>query len=434
MRGVFRYLVLAGMLLAAAVGATMAVAAEKSAADESSAYEELRLFTDVLSIVRKSYVEPVDLSQLVHGAIEGMLATLDPHSGYMPPEMFEEMQIDTTGEFGGLGIEITMEDGVLTIVTPLEDTPASRAGLQPGDQIVRIEEKSTKNMNLMEAVRLMRGPAGTKISLTIAREGEERLLEVSLVREVIKIHSVKARLLDDGIGYVRIAQFQEHTADDLHRALDALAAEAGGEIDGLILDLRNNPGGLLEQAVKVADAFLNEGLIVYTEGRDEQSQMSFSAVDDGSEPDCPLVVLINSGSASASEIVAGALQDQHRALILGTRSFGKGSVQTIIPLEDGSGLRLTTARYFTPSGTSIQAKGIRPDIEVHPLKAEEELAGEHLREADLENHFDAPVEDRSHPASPSRLSDEDRRDYQLMRAFDLLRGMQVFRALSRPAA
>ncbi|TYO98746.1 carboxyl-terminal processing protease [Geothermobacter ehrlichii] len=433
MRGVFRHLILTGILLVAAAGMAQAAAPDKAAGDEKSAYEELRLFTDVLTIVRKSYVEQVDLSQLVHGAIEGMLATLDPHSGYMPPEMFEEMQIDTTGEFGGLGIEITMEDGVLTIVTPLEDTPASRAGLQPGDQIVRIEEKSTKNMNLMEAVRLMRGPAGTEISLAIAREGEERLLEVSLVREIIKIHSVKARLLDDGIGYVRIAQFQERTADDLRRALDDLVAETGGELDGLVLDLRNNPGGLLEQAVKVADAFLKEGLIVYTEGRDEESQMSFSAEADGTEPDCPLVVLINSGSASASEIVAGALRDHRRALILGTRSFGKGSVQTIIPLEDGSGLRLTTARYFTPNGTSIQARGIRPDIEVHSLKTTEEIGGEHLREADLENHFDAPEEGPSRPAS-SRLSDEDRADYQLMRALDLLRGMQVFRSLSRPAA
>ncbi|GAB4166496.1 MAG: S41 family peptidase [Geothermobacteraceae bacterium] len=401
---------------------------------EQDDYHQIRRLTDVLGLIRKSYVEEVALDRLVDGAIEGMLASLDPHSGYMPPEMFEEMQIDTTGEFGGLGIEITMEDGLLTIVTPLEDTPAFRAGLQPGDQIVKIDDQVTKDMDIMEAVRLMRGEVGTSVRLTIAREGSESLIEVSLVREIIQIHSVKSRLLDAGVGYIRLAQFQERTAEDLYQALDALGAENGAPLSGLILDLRNNPGGLLDQAVAVADTFLKDGLIVYTEGRDPESVLRFSAADDGNEPDCPLVVLINSGSASASEIVAGALHDHGRALIMGTRSFGKGSVQTIIPLESGAGLRLTTARYYTPSGTSIQARGIEPDVVVRPLSATEKEESGHLREADLDNHFDTPENGTPREGEPSRLSAEDRADYQLMRAYDLLRGLKLFSGRIRKAS
>jgi len=392
-------------------------------------YEELQLFTDVLSIIQKSYVEPVDLHELVQGGIRGMLETLDPHSSYMLPEDYREMKIDTRGEFGGLGIEITQRDGVLTIVAPIEDTPAFRAGLQAGDQILKIEETSTKNLTVMDSVKLMRGPAGSPLRITVFREGFETPREFTLVREIIQIKSVKSHLLDNQIGYVRLVQFQERTAEDLQQALDALRAEAKGELAGLILDLRNNPGGLLDQAVQVSDLFLPSGLIVYTEGREEGSRMSFSAHRQGTEPAYPLVVLIDGGSASASEIVAGALHDHDRGLILGTQSFGKGSVQTIIPMSDGSGLRLTTARYYTPSGTSIQATGITPDLLVPQLELPEVAKTERPREANLDNHFSVePSETTVTPqnASHPALSAEDRGDYQLLRAYDLLKGMQIF--------
>jgi carboxyl-terminal processing protease len=393
-------------------------------AEAASQYQDLELFTDVLSIVRRSYVEEVPMKDLIYGAINGMLASLDPHSGFMPPEMYKEMKIDTSGEFGGVGIEITVKDGILTIVTPIEDTPAFRAGLQAGDQILKIEEKLTKDMGIMEAVKMMRGPKGSNVSITIMRDSFDKPREFILVREIIKIRSVRARTLEDGFGYVRIAQFQERTADDLQAAL------AG---------LRNNPGGLLEQAVKVSDAFLEDGLIVYTEGREDGSQMKFSAQKKGTEAFAPMVVLINGGSASAAEIVAGALQDHRRGVIMGTQSFGKGSVQTIIPLGDDSGLRLTTARYFTPNGTSIQARGITPDIVVHPSEVKEAADGSPFREQDLKNHFEMPEkpEQESRPSRPEQkfsLDEEALGDYQLIRALDLLKGWKILQSLDRPAA
>jgi len=401
----------------------------------AEAYQELQLLTDVLSLIQKSYVEEVDLHSLIEGGINGMLDTLDPHSGYLSPEMYREMKIDTRGEFGGLGIEITLVDGLVTVVAPIEDTPADRAGIQAGDQIVRIEGQSTKNLSIIEAVKLMRGPAGKAITISVMREGFDKPRDFSIVREVIKVKSVKAKLLDEAIGYVRLVQFQERSADELAAALDQLRSQSGGSLAGLILDLRNNPGGLLDQAVRVSDLFLKEGLIVYTEGRDEGSQMSFSAHRDGTEPNYPLVLLINGGSASASEIVAGALHDQRRALLLGTQSFGKGSVQTIIPLSDGSGLRLTTARYFTPSGTSIQARGILPDVEVAQRDLEPIDNPEQFREENLEHHFTPSGE--SSPAGqreePTRLTAEDRQDFQLMRALDLLKGMKILSHLAAEA-
>jgi carboxyl-terminal processing protease len=407
-------------------------------AETTPQYQDLQLFTDVLSIVRKSYVEEVPMKKLIYGAINGMLASLDPHSGFMPPEMYKEMKIDTRGEFGGLGIEITIRDGVLTVVSPIEDTPAYRAGLQAGDQILKIEDKFTKDMGIMDAVKLMRGPKGTKITITIMRDSFEKPKEFTLVREIIKIRSVKARNLQDGIGYVRITQFQERTADDLHGALTALHEENEGALTGLILDLRNNPGGLLDQAVRVSDTFLSEGLIVYTEGREEGSRMKFTAHPKDTEPPYPMVVLINGGSASASEIVAGALKDHKRAVIMGTQSFGKGSVQTIIPLSDDSGLRLTTARYFTPDGTSIQATGITPDIVVNPVEIKEVKENDHFREKDLKNHFEIEAPEKTAPPPASepepKLDKETRSDYQLMRALDLLKGMQILRGLERQAA
>jgi carboxyl-terminal processing protease len=407
-------------------------------AEASPQYQDLELFTDVLSIVGKSYVEEVPMKDLIYGAINGMLASLDPHSGFMPPEMFKEMQIDTSGEFGGVGIEITVKDGILTIVSPIEDTPAYRAGLEAGDQILKIEEKFTKDMGIMEAVKMMRGPKGSKVSITIMRDSFDKPREFILVRELIKIRSIKARTLEDGFGYVRVTQFQERTADDLQAALERLRKENGGSLSGLVLDMRNNPGGLLDQAVKVSDAFLESGLIVYTEGREEGSQMKFIAHQKGTEPLYPLVVLINGGSASAAEIVAGALQDHRRGVVMGTQSFGKGSVQTIIPLGDNSGLRLTTARYFTPNGTSIQAKGITPNIVVHPGEIKEEVDSSHFREKDLKNHFETPgkpeQESPSGPVQKFSLDEEALGDYQLLRALDLLKGWKILKGLERPAA
>ncbi len=401
----------------------------------SNDYQDMQLFTDVLSIVRRSYVEDVSLKDLIYGAIEGMLASLDPHSGFMPPDIYKEMKVDTRGEFGGLGIEISKREGVLTIVAPIEDTPASRAGLQPGDQILKIEDAYTKDMEIMEAVHLMRGAPGTSISITIMRQDFEKPQVFALKREIIKVKSVKAKTLEKGFGYVRLTQFQEHSSADLARALQTLRQENGGALSGLVLDLRNNPGGLLDQAIEIADQFLAEGLIVYTRGRESDAQMEFSAKRGGTESDYPMVVLINGGSASASEIVAGALQDHARAVIMGTRSFGKGSVQTIIPLTDESGLRLTTAKYFTPKGTSIQALGIVPDIEVLPAEIKERKEQAHFREKDLKNHIDTAGEPAGSGDVIPVLDAEARGDYQLLRALDLLKGWMLLKGMkAAPAA
>ncbi len=408
-------------------------------AESGQDYQELKLFTDVLAIVRKSYVEEVPMKDLIYGAINGMLGSLDPHSSFMPPDVYKEMRVDTRGEFGGLGIEITIRDQMLTVVSPIEDTPAFRAGLKAGDQIIMIGEESTKDMTIMDAVKKMRGPKGTSVTISVMRDDFEKPQEFTLVRELIKIQSVKAKTLEDGFGYVRLTQFQERTGDDLQKALEKLHQENPQGLSGLILDLRNNPGGLLDQAVKVSDLFLDGGLIVYTEGREEGSAMKFTAHQDGTEPDYPLVVLINGGSASASEIVAGALHDHDRAVILGTQSFGKGSVQTIMPLSDASGLRLTTARYFTPAGISIQAKGITPDIVVPAMeiKEVEEGRGLRLREKDLTNHFEegSPAVTTEPAATPRfQLDQAARQDYQLLRALDLLKGYRIMQEITHKAA
>jgi carboxyl-terminal processing protease len=400
-------------------------------------YRDLKLFTDVLSIVRDHYVDEVKTGDLIQGAINGMLLTLDPHSAFMTPEAFQEMQIDTRGEFGGIGIEITIRDNVLTVVSPIEDTPADRAGLMAGDQIVKIGDKPTKDMTLVDAVRMMRGAKGTRLTITIMRDALATPREFTLIREIVKIRSVRSKLLGEGIGYIRIAQFQENTAEELKKGLEEMRRRNGADLSGLILDLRNDPGGLLDQAVKVVDLFLKEGLIVYTEGRDDQSRMRFLARDDGNEPACPMVTLINGGSASASEIVAGALQDHRRAVLLGTPSFGKGSVQTVIPLADNYGLRLTTALYYTPSGRSIQAKGITPDILVHPLQAKE-VERPVFREEDLDHHLDPGKEKPGSDAGKDRgaftLSPQEQGDYQLMRALDLLKGWRLLKGLNQGAA
>ena len=424
------YALLFALTLILLLGAVSFERFEVPRANAANDYQELQIFTDVLTIVKRSYVEEVTIKDLVYGAIEGMLVSLDPHSGFMPPEIYKEMKVDTRGEFGGLGIEISLRDGVLTIVAPIEDTPASRAGLQSGDHILKIEDQYTKGMEIMEAVQLMRGAPGTPVSLTIMRSTFEKPQEFTLNREVIKVKSVKSKTLEDGFGYVRLTQFQERSAEDLSKALEKLRVENGDTLQGLILDLRNNPGGLLDQAVEVADRFLSQGLIVYTQGRDEDAKMEFSASRRDTEPDYPIVVLINGGSASASEIVAGALQDHGRAVIMGIQSFGKGSVQTIIPLSDKSGLRLTTARYYTPNGSSIQARGIVPDVEVLQSEIKEVKEFEHFREKDLKHHFDT----ESNGVIPTKeeakqLDEESRGDYQLMRALDLLKGWRIFQGL-----
>jgi len=411
----------------------------RSSAQTANDYESIELFTDVLSIVKKSYVEEVDTKKLIYGAINGMLTSLDPHSSFMPPEMYKEMKIETKGSFGGLGIEISIKDGILTVISPIEDTPAYKAGIKAGDQILRIDDKFTKDLSIMEAVKRMRGNKGTRVVLTIMREGFDKPKEFPLIRDIIQVKSVKFKTLDEGYGYIRIAQFQEKTDDDIVNALASLKKSNKGKLHGLVLDLRNDPGGLLDQAVRVADHFLPEGkLIVYTEGREKDSKMRFIAQKGEKEPEYPIVVLINSGSASASEIVAGALQDHKRAVIMGTQSFGKGSVQTIIPLSDDSGLRLTTARYYTPSGRSIQAKGISPDIIVErvELTSTERKDGLHIREKDLENHFETdqiePIEKKKEDVVPPYKIDEQiKADYQILRALDLLKGWDILKNMGR---
>lgn len=437
---------------------------QRVVAVDQDSYDELETFTNILTIVQKNYVEEVGTQELMEGAVNGMLASLDPHSAYLTPELYKELQVDTKGSFGGLGIEITNRSGVLTVVSPIEDTPAFRAGIQPGDQIVKIEDELTKDMSLMDAVKLMRGPRGTDITISIRREGLADFLEMTLTRENIQIESVKSKSLGNGYGYIRITQFQERTGPAVIEALAALNETAEGDLEGLILDLRNDPGGLLSQAVQVSDAFLDSGMIVYTDGRLENQKQKYFARKAGSHTEFPMIVLVNGGTASAAEIVAGALQDHHRALVLGTETFGKGSVQTILPLDESSALRLTTARYYTPSGRSIQATGVVPDIYFeNELPAGETAAARSeplvLRESNLPKHLesgepgsgeiDAGSESSADPESnedadadktsdqgPSDAADsrglklgEPGRDPQLDRAIELLKSWRVFRTI-----
>jgi carboxyl-terminal processing protease len=413
--------------------------ARRVGADIESAYGKLKVLADVLAIVERNYVEPVKTNNLINGAINGMLETLDPHSNYMTPEVYKEMQTETRGSFGGIGFEITIRDKVLTVVAPIEDTPASRAGIQSGDLILRIDGKSTKDMTLMEAVKLMRGPQGTQVTITIMRQGFTEPKDLTLTRAIIPIRSVRSRMLEPGYGYIKLSQFIERTFPDMEAALKKLEGR-DGSLKGLILDLRNNPGGLLEQAVKVADEFLNSGMIVYTEGRVEGQKMKFFAQKKEKMREFPMIVLVNGGSASASEIVAGALQDHGRAVILGTQTFGKGSVQTIIPLEDGSALRLTTARYYTPNGRVIQAQGITPDIVVPDLipEGKRNTAPRFMREKDLEHHLQGEGEKAApeKPAEPAKKPEAEAaqkpaEDPPLDRALELLKTWQILNKVSK---
>ncbi len=429
-------------------------------AKSQDTYKSLETFADVLSLIQRNYVEEVDTQKMIDGAIRGMLATLDPHSSYMKPDDFKELQVETKGSFSGIGIEITIKDNILTVVSPIEGTPAFKKGIKAGDKIIKIEGEITNDMSLMDAVKRLRGTKGSKVTISIHREGWTDLKDITIVRDVIPIHSVRSKMLEPGYGYVRVTSFQSQTADDLKKALDKL--DHDGELNGLILDLRNNPGGLLDQAVEVSDLFVNEGVIVSTEGRIKDQNMVFKAHNNGDHYDFPMVVLVNEGSASASEIVAGALKDHKRALILGAQTFGKGSVQTIIPMRDGAGLRLTTARYYTPNGTSIQATGITPDIIVPstfdaPEKSEESAKQPHfLREKDLKHHFEngsskeegeegvTSGEEGNAEETPSvtksdekakgkdkdkKISTELARDRQLNTALMLLKGINVFGTL-----
>ena len=417
--------------LGLAIGQGVWAEREQQATATTLPLNELRTFTEVFARIKQDYVEPVSDKKLLENAIRGMVSGLDPHSSYLDPEDFKDLKVGTTGEFGGLGIEVGMEDGFVKVIAPIDDTPAQRAGVKAGDLIIRLDEKPVKGMTLQDAVNIMRGKVGTKILLTIIREGEEKPLKITITRAIIKVKSVRQRTLEKGFGYLRISQFQSHTGENLAEAIDKLKADNDGQLSGLILDLRNNPGGVLNAAVEVTDAFIDEGLIVYTQGRIRDAEMKFTATPHTLLEGAPLVVVVNGGSASASEIVAGALQDHKRALIVGTRTFGKGSVQTILPLNNDTALKLTTARYYTPSGRSIQAEGIQPDITLEPIKVvplQQATEDERLKESDLAHHL------KNGTAKPTReqgakKKDEEQAlaqtDYQLYEALNILKGLQI---------
>jgi len=439
---------LSGMVLSG-LAFTLSIGVGRS---DASRYDDLSLFTRVLSLVRSNYVEPIDDYDLIRGAVRGMLRELDPHSSFLDVDAFQEMQVDTKGEFHGLGIEISKKgDGFIEVISPIEGTPADRAGIQARDRIVKIcptevpedwedDCRSTKNMTLYEAVALMRGKRGTEITIEIFRKGFVEPEPFVIVRDVIQVVSVSGRLLEPGYGYIRIRSFQERTVEELARALAEINAESevedgseeGARLAGLVIDLRDNPGGLLDQAVRASDTWLSEGLILYTKGRHDEQRQEYQAHVSGTEPDYPITVLVNAGSASASEILAGALQDQKRALIVGQKTFGKGSVQTVFPLEGKHGLRLTTALYYTPGGRSIQEVGITPDILVDPKLRESKVEERRrMRERDLEGHFtqseaSSDPDPHAEVAEESSEEDEDLDDVQLERAIEVLKSWTYF--------
>lgn len=398
--------------------------------------DELRVFSEVFGKIKSDYVEEKTDEALIDFAIGGMLTSLDPHSSYLNKEEFKDLQVGTSGQFGGLGIEISMEDGFVKVVAPIDDTPAQRAGMKAGDLIIRLDDKSVKGMTLTEAVKIMRGEPGAPIVLTVVREGVDKPLTIEIIRAIIRVKSVKHRTLEEGYGYIRVTQFQSRTGDNLASAINKLKEESKGNLKGLVIDLRNNPGGVLNAAVEVSDAFINKGMIVYTEGRSKDSKNTFKATPGDLLVGAPIVVLINGGSASASEIVAGALQDHKRAVLMGERTFGKGSVQTILPMNNGTAVKLTTARYFTPNGRSIQAEGIVPDIEVSDLRVakQEETVFKGLKEADLSGHLENgngknKVKEKS-KKDKNKNADEPlaESDYVLYEALNLLKGMNIMHA------
>ena len=416
------------------------IAVSESKYDDAAALplDELRTFTEIFAKVKQDYVDPVNDKQLLDSAIKGMLAGLDPHSVFLDADSYKNLQEGTSGEFGGIGIEVSIKDGFVEVIAPIDDTPAQRAGIQSGDLIIRIDDKSIKGMALDDAVKIMRGEPGTDIVLTVVREAVEKPIQITVTRAVITVKSVKSRMLEPGFGYVRISNFQSHTPEDLHRDIDKL--KDSGDLEGLILDLRNNPGGILSAAVAVSDLFLARGLIVYTEGRIAESRLRFNAKPSDILKKAPLVVLVNGGSASASEIVAGALQDHKRAVIMGEQTFGKGSVQTILPMTNQAALKLTTARYYTPSGKSIQAHGIKPDVIIEDIQFAEksESFGSRIKEADLSGHLDNPQGNEKQRetevkngqnAENKELAGADRslvkKDYQLYEALNVLKALSI---------
>jgi carboxyl-terminal processing protease len=424
-------LVLIGLMAGVLVSIGHGVFAERENTRATLPIEELRTFSDVFGRIKNDYVVDVDDKELIENAIRGMLSGLDPHSSYLDAEQFTELQVGTTGQFGGLGIEVGMENGFVKVIAPIDDTPAQRAGVQAGDLIIRLDDTPVKGMTLSEAVKVMRGKPGSDIELTIVRDGLDKPLHLTITRDVIKVKSVKARMLEPGFGYLRISQFQSKTAENLVDAIKKLKKENSGPLDGMVLDLRNNPGGVLNGAVAVSDAFLDKGMIVYTEGRIADSKLRFNATPDDVINGAPLVVLVNQGSASASEIVAGALQDHKRAIIVGSKTFGKGSVQTILPLSSESALKLTTARYYTPSGRSIQAEGITPDIELDRVKfTSVERNIEPLKEADLSRHLENGNGGKKGKPADGDEDDDDSKslaadDYMLYEALNLLKGLVI---------
>ncbi len=410
-------------------------ATEDNGGSYSETYRQLSLFGDVFERVRAQYVEEVEDKELIENALNGLLSSLDPHSGYLNEERFREMKVETRGEFGGLGIEVTMENGLVKVVSPIDDTPAFRAGIQSGDYIVKIDDESVMGMSLSDAVKKMRGKVGTSIDLLIRRIGEDNPIELTIIRDIIRIKSVKSRI-EGNVGYIRITTFSQNTGSGVKKAVEEIVEELGDSIIGYVLDLRNNPGGLLSQAIEVADIFIDKGEIVSQRGRYEEDTERSNATPGDLTNGLPIVVLINGGSASASEIVAGALQDHKRAIVMGTQSFGKGSVQTVIPLPGNGAMRLTTARYYTPSGRSIQAKGITPDIIVEQARLETYKSKyQSLREADLrgalkngdgEESEEAPEEDNIEQKDKGEDVEEKPLDYQLIRALDLLTGLVLW--------
>ena len=422
-----------GILFTVAPGV---LATKDTAATEPLPMKDLQAFVEILNRVKADYVEPVEDKVLLENAVRGMLTGLDPHSAYLDKEEFKEMSIATSGRFGGLGIEVQLFNGMVRVISPIDDTPAAKAGIQPGDLIVKIDDQPTKGLSLSEAVQKMRGDPGSKIVLTVVRESASAPLTMEMQRAVINVSSVRARMLEPGLGYLRISSFTTETGGSLEKEVAKLKKEAGGELKGLVLDLRNNPGGVLDAAVKVSDAFMDKGAIVSIKGRDAETNREFKATPGDELGGRPIVVMINSGSASASEIVAGALQDSRRAVLMGDKSFGKGSVQTIMPLQSESAIKLTTARYYTPSGRSIQADGIVPDITVKPLKVAKPEGQESfapITEADLKGSLanEKGPADKDAEDARKKIEDEEQRlaetDYTLYEALNLLKGLSIAR-------
>jgi len=418
------------MLVATMAAVAFVAVLNEVGAVSSETYRQLNMFGDVFERVRSEYVEEVDDAELIEAAIQGMLSSLDPHSTFLNSKAYGEMQVHTRGEFGGLGIEVTMENGLVKVISPIDDTPAYRAGMQPGDLIVGIDGEPVFGLTLGEAVELMRGPVNSEIVITVQRSGVEQPFDVAITRDVIRIRSVKSRA-EGKVAFIRVTSFNEQTESGVEKAMRELRKEIGDGLQGVVIDLRNNPGGLLDQAVAVSDAFLEKGEIVSTRGRGSRGGQRFNARAGDIAEGLPVVVLINGGSASAAEIVAGALQDHRRAIILGTRSFGKGSVQTVIPLPGEGAMRLTTARYYTPSGRSIQAKGIEPDILVDAGTIQVTSDAARRREEDLRGRLDSEVQNSDSPEVEEEVAaelteDDALRDYQLQRALDLIRGLALF--------